>query len=111
MAGLCLPRVARAGVELTTLQLSRVDGALMVEFLAQVTLPRAVEDALQRGVPIYFATQAEIATALADPTTDIAKGVNGAANVLTAQICKSTNQQPTAVCTAPGVVAAAAKLQ
>ena len=32
-------------------------------------------------------TQAEIATALADPTTDIAKGVNGAANVLTAQIC------------------------
>ncbi len=56
-------------------------------------------------------TQAEIATALADPTTDIAKGVNGAANVLTAQICKSTNQQPTAVCTAPGVVAAAAKLQ
>ena len=52
-------------------------------------------------------TQAEIATALADPTTDIAKGVNGAANVLTAQICKSTNQQPTA----PGVVAAAAKLQ
>ena len=56
-------------------------------------------------------TQAEIATALSDPTTDIAKGVNGAANVLTAQICKSTNQQPTAVCTAPGVVAAAAKLQ
>ena len=56
-------------------------------------------------------TQAEIATALADPTTDIAKGVNGAANVLTAQICKSTNQQPTAVCTAPGVVAAAAKPQ
>ena len=56
-------------------------------------------------------TQAEIATALADPTTDVAKGVNGAANVLTAQICKSTNQQPTAVCTAPGVVAAAAKLQ
>ena len=30
LAGLCLPRVARAGVELTTLQLSRVDGALMV---------------------------------------------------------------------------------
>ena len=56
-------------------------------------------------------TQAEIAAALSDPTTDIAKGVNGAANVLTAQICKSTNQQPTAVCTSPGVVAAAATLK
>ena len=56
-------------------------------------------------------TQAEIAAALSDPTTDIAKGVNGAANVLTAQICSSTNQQPTAVCTAPGVVAAAATLK
>ena len=52
-----------------------------------------------------------IAAALSDPTTDIAKGVNGAANVLTAQICKSTNQQPTAVCTSPGVVAAAATLK
>lgn len=60
LAGLWLPGVARAGVELTTLQLSRVDGALMVEFLAQVTLPRAVEDALQRGVPIYFAAQATL---------------------------------------------------
>mgnify|MGYP001184537763 FL=1 len=56
-------------------------------------------------------TQAEIAAALADPTSDIAKGVNGAANLLTAQICKATNQQPTAVCTAPGVVAAAATLK
>ena len=56
-------------------------------------------------------TQAEIAAALSDPTTDIAKGVNGAANVLTAQICKSTNQQPTAVCPSPGVVAAAATLK
>ena len=42
---------------------------------------------------------------------DGARFEDGAANVLTAQICKSTNQQPTAVCTAPGVVAAAAKLQ
>ena len=56
-------------------------------------------------------TQAEIASALADPTSDIAKGVNGTANTMTAQICKLTGQQPTAVCTAPGVVAAAATLK
>lgn len=56
-------------------------------------------------------TQAQIAAALSDPNTDIAKGVNGTANVFTAQICKSTNQQPAAVCTAPGVVAAAATLK
>ena len=56
-------------------------------------------------------SHAEIAGALADPTSDIAKGVNGTANVLTAQICKATNQQPANVCTAPGVVAAAATLK
>lgn len=60
LAGLLLPRPARAGVELTTLQVSRDDGALMVEFVAQVVLPRAVEDALQRGVPLYFAAQATL---------------------------------------------------
>lgn len=60
LTGLALPLPARAGVELTTLQLSRADGALMVEFLAQVTLPRVVEDALQRGVPLYFAAQATL---------------------------------------------------
>lgn len=56
-------------------------------------------------------TQAQIAAALSKPNTDIAKGVNGTANVFSQQICKSTNQQPAAVCTAPGVVAAAATLK
>jgi hypothetical protein len=60
LAGLGWPDPARAGVELTTLQISRADGALMIEFAAQVVLPRAVEEALQRGVPIYFAAQATL---------------------------------------------------
>jgi hypothetical protein len=60
LAGLALPGPATAGVELTTLQVTRADGALMVEFAAQVSLPRAVEDALQRGVPIYFTAQATL---------------------------------------------------
>ena len=52
---------ARAqGVELATLQTVRVDGALNLEFAARVTLPKAVEDALQRGVPIYFLAEAQL---------------------------------------------------
>lgn len=56
-----LPGVARAqGVELATLQASREDGALALEFAVRVTLPRAVEEALQRGVPIYFLAEAAV---------------------------------------------------
>lgn len=56
-----LPGVARAqGVELATLQATREDGALALEFAVRVTLPRAVEEALQRGVPIYFVAEAAV---------------------------------------------------
>lgn len=52
---------ARAqGVELATLQASKSDGALNLDFAARVNLPRAVEDALQRGVPIYFVAEAQL---------------------------------------------------
>lgn len=60
LAGLLLHGAARAGVELTTLQVARADGGLLLEFVAQVSLPRAVEEALQRGVPIYFTAQATL---------------------------------------------------
>lgn len=55
-----LPAAAGAGAELALLQASRGDGALMLDFATRVTLPRAAEDALQRGVPIYFAAQATL---------------------------------------------------
>jgi Domain of unknown function (DUF4390) len=48
------------GVELDTLRLQRSDTALTLDFAARVTLTRAVEDALQRGVPVYFVAQAEV---------------------------------------------------
>jgi hypothetical protein len=48
------------GVELGTLQLQRAEGALNLEFNARVTLTRAVEEALQRGVPIYFMAEAQL---------------------------------------------------
>lgn len=65
-AGLVLAALGATGtaraeaVELLTLQAQRADGALSLEFATRVTLPKAVEDALQRGVPIYFAAQATL---------------------------------------------------
>jgi hypothetical protein len=52
----------------------------------------------------------QIAAALSDPTSAVAKAIDGSANVITAAICATTGQQPTAVCTSPGVVAGQAKL-
>lgn len=53
-------------------------------------------------------SQAEIATAIADPTTPLSQAVLGSANVISARLCQLTGNQPAAVCTSPGVMAAAA---
>ena len=55
-------------------------------------------------------SRAQIAAALADPTNDVSKAVNGSANVITAALCDVTKGQPATVCTSPGVKAAAAAL-
>lgn len=62
VGGLAAPRAARAdaGVELTTLRLTREEGELRLEFAARLSLSRAVEDALQRGVPVYFVAEATL---------------------------------------------------
>lgn len=60
LAWCCVGAAAAQGVELATLQTTRAEGALNLEFAARVTLPRAVEDALQRGVPIYFVAEATL---------------------------------------------------
>ena len=55
------PQPAHAqGVELATLQTAKSDGALNVDFVARVTLPKAVEDALLRGMPIYFVADVQL---------------------------------------------------
>jgi hypothetical protein len=46
--------VRAQGVELTALELRANDGTLTLEFSARLTLSRAIEDALRRGVPMYF---------------------------------------------------------
>jgi len=48
-------------------------------------------------------TWAQVATALKDPSSPIAKGADGAANMITATICKVTNNQPSDVCTTPSI--------
>ncbi len=55
-----IPPAHATGVELASLQVTREDGALALEFAVSVVLPKAVEDALQRGVPIYFMAQADL---------------------------------------------------
>lgn len=46
-------------------------------------------------------TWAQIAAALHNPSSPIAQGADGAANYITAAICKITGNQPASACTAP----------
>jgi len=55
-------------------------------------------------------TWAQVAAALHDPSSPVAQGADGTANLITAAICKMTKGQPGNVCTAPGVVKASGSL-
>jgi hypothetical protein len=56
-----LPQRGRAqGVDLTALDLQRSEAGLVLDFAARLTLTRSLEDALQRGVPMYFTAQATV---------------------------------------------------
>jgi hypothetical protein len=48
------------GVELGALELRASEGTLTLEFSARLTLSRAIEDALRRGVPMYFDVEATL---------------------------------------------------
>jgi thiol-disulfide isomerase/thioredoxin len=50
-------------------------------------------------------TWSQIAADLQNPSSPVAQGVLGAANYITAAICKTTNNQPASVCAAPTVKA------
>lgn len=61
LAGLVAGPVAQAqAVDLKQLQLQRREGELALEFSARLTLGPAIEDALQRGVPLYFNARATV---------------------------------------------------
>jgi thiol-disulfide isomerase/thioredoxin len=51
-------------------------------------------------------TWAQVAAALKDPSSPVAKSVDGATNLITAAICKATGGQPGSVCTSAGVTKA-----
>jgi hypothetical protein len=55
-------------------------------------------------------TWAQVASAIRDPNSAVAKEVDGAANSITAAICKITKNAPAAVCNAPGTLAGAGSL-
>jgi hypothetical protein len=42
------------------LELQRQDGELTLDFDAHLALPRSLEDAMQRGVPVYFVADATL---------------------------------------------------
>jgi hypothetical protein len=56
----CAGAARAQGIELAQLQTVQRDGALSLEFAVRIALPRAVEDALQRGVPVYFVAEADL---------------------------------------------------
>jgi thiol-disulfide isomerase/thioredoxin len=53
---------------------------------------------------------AQVAAALHNPSSAVAQGADGTANLITAAICKMTGGKPGNVCTSAGVVAASAHL-
>jgi hypothetical protein len=57
---LAAPAARAEGIELASLQVGRNDGALVVDFNVRITLSGAVEDALVRGVPVYFVARADL---------------------------------------------------
>jgi thiol-disulfide isomerase/thioredoxin len=56
-------------------------------------------------------TWTQMAAAMRDPSSAVAKDIDGAANVITAAICTVTHGQPAGVCHSAGVTAGAASLQ
>jgi hypothetical protein len=51
---------AAQGIELLSLQATRHDGELTLDYQARIALTPATEDALKRGVPLYFVAQAAV---------------------------------------------------
>jgi thiol-disulfide isomerase/thioredoxin len=56
-------------------------------------------------------THQQVADAMHDPNSPVAKSVIGTANLITAALCKQTGDQPGDVCSSSGVTAAASHLK
>jgi hypothetical protein len=70
-----------------------------------VSVGAAIDPGILTGM-----TREEIVAALSDPTSPVAKSVDGAANMLTAAICQATGGKPGSVCSDPTITKVAATL-
>lgn len=63
-AGFVLPAHAQSSansqVEVSELRLERSEGALLLQSTLRLDLSSSIEDALQKGMPIYFVTEVEL---------------------------------------------------
>ena len=57
---LAAPAAQAQGVELPTISAKRQEGGVVLDYVANLTLSKAVEDALRRGVPVYFVAEAAV---------------------------------------------------
>lgn len=60
LLGLAGPPAAADGFALASLELTRNEEGLLLAYDVQVELPQAVEEALRKGVPLYFVASAEV---------------------------------------------------
>ena len=54
------PHARAQEVELSTFEVTRTDESVLLTFTIRYDLPRSVEDALQKGVPLYFVAEADV---------------------------------------------------
>ncbi|MDM4766882.1 DUF4390 domain-containing protein [Pelomonas sp. SE-A7] len=59
LMGLAAPALAD-GIELASLKTEKAEEALELSYSARFELPRSVEEALMKGVPIYFSAEATV---------------------------------------------------
>jgi len=60
LALLAVPARGQGGAELALLEGQRGEQGVMIDFAVRASLPRPVEEALQRGVPLYFAADVRV---------------------------------------------------
>lgn len=58
--GLLPTRAWAQGIELSSIKVGRSDGGIALDFYARPALSPAVEDAMQRGIPLYFVARATV---------------------------------------------------
>jgi hypothetical protein len=108
--------VARTALETPTAQqqalVTKYDSPPYVQAAAAQTIPFVdfggkylINGASYDAALLHGKTWQQVASALHDPSSPIAKGALGTANYLTAAICKVTGNQPANVCASPAITA------